>query len=120
MASQASGLEGPAPSYGSPLGMGSDAEAAARRAAFARTRSLTMTRTKRRVWRSDARALKEILSNWVNLLLVTVPLGLAAGALKWSSEYVFVLVRGQTDKGGFNKQRKHETLRKGSPDMETY
>ncbi|EFJ45431.1 Ca2+/H+ antiporter, cation antiporter, membrane protein [Volvox carteri f. nagariensis] len=67
------------------------AEAAARRAAFARNRSLTMTRTKRRWWRSDARALKEILSNWANVLLVTVPLGLIAGALNWTAEYVFVL-----------------------------
>ncbi|GIL67103.1 hypothetical protein Vafri_20554 [Volvox africanus] len=81
-----------APSYGSPRGLlGSAGDAAARRAAFARNRSLTMNRTKRRWWRSDARALKEILSNWVNVLLVTVPLGLIAGALKWSAEYVFVL-----------------------------
>ncbi|GLC75402.1 hypothetical protein PLESTF_001633000 [Pleodorina starrii] len=81
----------PAQGYGSPRGVGSSADAEARRASFARNRSLTMTRTKRRWWRSDARALKEILSNWVNVLLVTVPLGLAAGALKWSAEYVFVL-----------------------------
>ncbi|GLI66656.1 hypothetical protein VaNZ11_010585 [Volvox africanus] len=81
-----------APSYGSPRGLlGSAGDAAARRASFARNRSLTMSRTKRRWWRSDARALKEILSNWVNVLLVTVPLGLIAGALKWSAEYVFML-----------------------------
>ena len=37
-------------------------------------------------------ALKEILSNWINLLLLVVPVGIAAGALKWSAAYVFTLV----------------------------
>ncbi|EFJ39789.1 hypothetical protein VOLCADRAFT_108492 [Volvox carteri f. nagariensis] len=88
---QPSGPHAAATSYGSPRDMEPTADAAARRAAFARNRSLTMTRTKRRWWRSDARALKEILSNWANVLLVTVPLGLIAGALNWTAEYVFVL-----------------------------
>ncbi|GFR44006.1 hypothetical protein Agub_g5152 [Astrephomene gubernaculifera] len=42
-------------------------------------------------WRSDLVALKEILSNWINLLLLVVPLGIVAGALKWSEAYVFSL-----------------------------
>ncbi|GFR51251.1 hypothetical protein Agub_g13632 [Astrephomene gubernaculifera] len=67
------------------------AEAAARRAIFAANRSLTMRRVPIRWWRSDAYALKEILGNWVNVLLIAVPLGLTAGALKWSAAYVFTL-----------------------------
>ncbi|GIL84333.1 hypothetical protein Vretimale_15946 [Volvox reticuliferus] len=42
-------------------------------------------------WRGDLQAVKGFLSNWVHLLLVAVPLGILAGALKWNSVYVFCL-----------------------------
>ncbi|GIL62793.1 hypothetical protein Vafri_16964 [Volvox africanus] len=42
-------------------------------------------------WRGDLQTVKGFLSNWVHLLLVAVPLGITAGALKWSSVYVFCL-----------------------------
>ncbi|GLI66174.1 hypothetical protein VaNZ11_009937 [Volvox africanus] len=42
-------------------------------------------------WRGDLQTVKGFLSNWVHLMLVAVPLGIIAGALKWSSVYVFCL-----------------------------
>lgn len=66
-------------------------EAADRRQAFSRARSMTMKRHKHRFWRSDITALKEILSNWPCLLLFVTPVGLAAGILKWSAIWVFSL-----------------------------
>ncbi|EFJ51605.1 hypothetical protein VOLCADRAFT_87798, partial [Volvox carteri f. nagariensis] len=42
-------------------------------------------------WYSDLNALKDMLSNWVNVLLVAVPMGIIAGALKWGVIYVFCL-----------------------------
>lgn len=45
-------------------------------------------------WVRDTAALKEIfLSSWVNVLLVTVPVGIYAGAVGWPATWVFVLVR---------------------------
>lgn len=43
-------------------------------------------------WIRDSAALKEILfGNWINLLLLVVPLGMAAGYLEWPATWVFVL-----------------------------
>ncbi|KAG2499474.1 hypothetical protein HYH03_002421 [Edaphochlamys debaryana] len=69
------------------------AEAESRRAAFGQCRSMTMRRppVPPAWWKSDLQALKEILSNWMNVLLVAVPLGLAAGYLKWDAAWVFSL-----------------------------
>ncbi|GLC76427.1 hypothetical protein PLESTF_001779400 [Pleodorina starrii] len=48
-------------------------------------------RAKEPWWVSDLHALKGFLSNWINLLLAAVPLGIVAGALKWNAVYVFCL-----------------------------
>ncbi|KAG2431558.1 hypothetical protein HXX76_009572 [Chlamydomonas incerta] len=51
-----------------------------------------MRRSAPRWWRSDLRAVREIiLGNWINVLLLITPVGLAAGYLKWEAGYVFIL-----------------------------
>jgi hypothetical protein len=48
-------------------------------------------------WIRDYAALKEILfGNWINVLLVVVPLGIGSGYLQWPATWVFVLVRAPT------------------------
>ncbi|KAG2499475.1 hypothetical protein HYH03_002422 [Edaphochlamys debaryana] len=76
---------------GPDLGTQASREADARRQTFASGRSSTMRRGPVSWWETDAQAVKEILSNWINILLVAVPLGLAAGFLKWDAAWIFSL-----------------------------
>ncbi|KAG2429439.1 hypothetical protein HYH02_014094 [Chlamydomonas schloesseri] len=51
-----------------------------------------MRRNAPRWWKSDMRAMREIiLGSPINLLLLITPVGLAAGYLNWSAGYVFML-----------------------------
>lgn len=78
----------PNPLNGRPSGGPSESDALLPRPASERRRSTTWQHIPRQVVRTTWATL---LSNYVNVLLVFVPLGILAGALHWNPTAVFVL-----------------------------